>query len=152
MTETKICSKCGQEKSVEEFRWRDKAKGRRHAQCKECMRAQEKIRYQNDIERQEKVLSRAKNQYSKNTDLVTIIKQNKVCVKCGESRFYVLDFHHRDRNEKINDITSLIKGGSQETLLAEIDKCDLLCANCHREFHFLERTLSISYQDYINHN
>ena len=116
------------------------------------MRAQEKIRYQNDIERKEKVSNRAKNQYIKNTDLVTAIKQNKVCVKCGESRFYVLDFHHRDRNEKINDITSLIKGGSQETLLAEIDKCDLLCANCHREFHFLERTLFISYQDYINHN
>lgn len=34
--ETKICSKCGRELPIDQFNWRNKAKGTRRADCKEC--------------------------------------------------------------------------------------------------------------------
>lgn len=38
----KVCSRCGEERSVEEFHWRNQAKGIRHGQCKDCA----KVRWQ----------------------------------------------------------------------------------------------------------
>jgi len=36
LMETKICTKCGIEKSIDDFAWRDKAKGTRRSECKTC--------------------------------------------------------------------------------------------------------------------
>src|SRR5436305_1960059 len=46
---------------------------------------------------------------------------------------YVMDFDHRGDEKKIDSIARLIRDGrSKEKLQAEIEKCDLVCANCHR--------------------
>lgn len=49
-----------------------------------------------------------------------------------------LQFHHKDRNIKDFDLASQYNGGhlDMEVLYKEVDKCDLLCANCHAEEHF----------------
>ncbi len=54
------------------------------------------------------------------------------CVDCGISYpYYVMDFDHRE--EKTTEINKLVKGGpSLKTLQKEIDKCDVVCSNCHR--------------------
>lgn len=55
------------------------------------------------------------------------------CVRCGYNKYPdVLEFHHRNPEEKKFGIGN---GNSvaYEKLLAEATKCDLLCANCHRE-------------------
>jgi hypothetical protein len=61
------------------------------------------------------------------------------CMECGEGHPACLDFHHKDPTEKAFAIS---RGGgrSRESFLAEIAKCDLLCANCHRKRHFNEKT------------
>ena len=56
------------------------------------------------------------------------------CIKCGESRYYVLDFHHKDGTIKHNTVNRL-KTGRWSILKNEILKCELLCANCHGEMH-----------------
>lgn len=63
------------------------------------------------------------------------------CVRCGYDKFYgALTFHHRDPNEKEFKIsTANILGWDK--LLAESEKCDLLCLNCHAEEHFDEDVL-----------
>ena len=71
------------------------------------------------------------------------------CKKCGEMRPYVLDFHHRDGDEKIATINRMIKSASVQTLQAELEKCDVLCANCHREFHYLNLHNQIDYEEYL---
>jgi len=43
--ETKICSKCGIEKPIESYAYRDKEKGTRRAECKECISNRQKIKY-----------------------------------------------------------------------------------------------------------
>ncbi len=56
------------------------------------------------------------------------------CIGCGYSKHAeVLEFHHRDPSKKDFTIASHVKTWSRAT--AELDKCDLLCANCHREEH-----------------
>lgn len=58
------------------------------------------------------------------------------CELCGYSRcLRALEFHHRDPNEKDFAIGSKGVTRSWEKTKAEVDKCALLCANCHREIH-----------------
>lgn len=58
------------------------------------------------------------------------------CQKCGYDKpiWNVYDFHHRDPNEKDFGISA--KSWSFERLKEEVDKCDLLCRNCHSEVHW----------------
>lgn len=54
------------------------------------------------------------------------------CVECGESRTPALQFNHRDPSQKSFTISSVIGSGySKKRILEEMDKCDVLCANCH---------------------
>ena len=71
------------------------------------------------------------------------------CKKCGEKRPYVLDFHHINPQNKTGVIAHMIKSSSAENLLEELQKCVVLCANCHREFHYLERTEGITFDKYL---
>ena len=54
---------------------------------------------------------------------------------CGEARTHCLDLHHRDPSTKEYDIAAKASRMNPDVLRAEIDKCDVLCANCHRDLH-----------------
>lgn len=60
--------------------------------------------------------------------------KNAPCVDCGV-RYppYVMDFDHRDPNTKYRTVSQLLSHGSERRVVEEIDKCDLVCSNCHRE-------------------
>jgi len=58
------------------------------------------------------------------------------CVKCGYNKYpEALEFHHRNPLEKEFNVSSKGHCRSWERVKKEIEKCDLLCANCHREIH-----------------
>lgn len=58
------------------------------------------------------------------------------CEKCGYDKCVAaLDFHHLDINEKQFNISKKGLTLSVEKMKKEVDKCILLCANCHRETH-----------------
>jgi hypothetical protein len=57
---------------------------------------------------------------------------------CGESDPVCLDFHHRDPSIKSFEIARGVKCRSLEAVQAEIAKCDVVCANCHRKRHAKE--------------
>jgi len=63
------------------------------------------------------------------------------CMTCEESTPECLQFHHRDPSSKIIDVSSaaLNRCWARERILAEIAKCDVLCANCHLKLHWEER-------------
>ncbi len=133
----KLCKKCNQLKTLEEFSKNSSKRDGLQSNCKTCCRAKQKIHYQNN-----KAYYNAKSKVSvnRNKDYVTAFKQKSKCVKCGEERHYLLDFHHVDPSTKIESITVLAHfGGSLKLLKEEMDKCILLCSNCHRELHYLER-------------
>jgi DNA-binding CsgD family transcriptional regulator len=57
------------------------------------------------------------------------------CVECGYNKCTrSLEFHHLDKNEK--DFTISGKSWSFERLKSEVDKCILVCSNCHNEIHY----------------
>ena len=58
------------------------------------------------------------------------------CVICGYKRYSgALDFHHRDPSKKDFGLSTRGLTRSWEKIKKEIDKCALVCANCHRELH-----------------
>lgn len=145
---TKICSKCKQELEISQFRWRNKTQGTLHSQCKNCEKQSDKIRYANSISRQNAVKTRSEQQKEENQNIVNL-RKSCGCQKCGEKRLYLMEFHHINAEDKINNIAHMIKSASKETLIAELDKCLVLCANCHREFHYLEKKNSITLDEYL---
>lgn len=129
----KICTKCGRNLPIEAFGWRSKEKGTRRADCKEC---------HSDY---------MKKKYQEKKETVSVIKENKSCQKCGESRGCCLDFHHIDPNIKIETIARMTSNCyTLEKTLEEIEKCIVLCSNCHREFHYLENLEKITLEQYLN--
>lgn len=65
-------------------------------------------------------------------------KKTLKCKECGFSHPAALDFHHRNPDEKEYTISQMIVDKPFEYLLEEIEKCDVLCANCHRILHYEE--------------
>jgi hypothetical protein len=62
------------------------------------------------------------------------IAKDKPCADCGQ-RFppYVMDLDHRTDCDKVLEVAQMIAlNWSKEKVLAEIEKCDVVCANCHR--------------------
>jgi hypothetical protein len=61
------------------------------------------------------------------------------CVICGYDRCYkALEFHHKDGDEKSDKSFGISQNGMLarwDKLVEEVEKCVLLCANCHREVH-----------------
>ena len=65
------------------------------------------------------------------------------CKICGYNKNWsALDFHHRKPDDKVMQL-SIEKLGhvSEDKLLVELLKCDLVCSNCHREIHHPEKLL-----------
>lgn len=58
------------------------------------------------------------------------------CSRCGYAKcLAALEFHHRDPAEKERGLSQKGATISLARLKVEADKCELLCANCHREVH-----------------
>ena len=127
--EKRQCTKCRKRKKLDEFSWKNKAKGWRSSWCKSCVNeARMNIykgnktkhrRYQN--ERRVGIQQKARDYLSSHP-----------CVDCGEDDVVVLDFDHV-RGKKVDDVNRLIwRGFSWENVKKEIEKCEVRCANCHR--------------------
>lgn len=126
---TRICTKCGIEKNTNnDFYWQN---GRPRIICKDCVKQQLKERYTLQV-----------------AD-INQIKEQSGCAKCSENKYYLLEFHHRNPNEKDFAIAEKI-GHRKDLILAEIEKCDILCANCHREWHHLfQKNPNLNYFNWL---
>ena len=130
--ETKICTKCGVEKSIDDFHWRNRKFGTRRSECKECHNAQMKIRYK------------------ENKKQINLLKEEKSCKKCGYNKcIQALEFHHIDSNDKTDTVARLSTHSNIKKAIEESKKCIILCANCHREYHYLEEEYGISLEDFL---
>lgn len=74
----------------------------------------------------------------RNKDFILEYKRQHPCVFCGFSNPVALDFHHKDSEEKDENISKMMNGCSIKTILLEIEKCVVLCSNCHRILHSKE--------------
>lgn len=133
----KICNKCKCEKDISEFSKNKARPDGLNNWCKVCMRKNSRKYYKTNKERM--VAQIAENKAARVAENLTKLKlylANNPCSVCGEGRLPTLDFHHRNPEDKDGNVTKILNSGySWEVVLAEIEKCDVLCANCHRILH-----------------
>ncbi len=75
---------------------------------------------------------------AKLNEYVQQIKAKSGCAYCGENHPAVLQFHHRDPSQKKFNVSEFVtrQWGGMEKLKKEIEKCDIVCANCHLKYHY----------------
>lgn len=129
------CSKCHIDQPEEEFYLRRNDKTRR-ADCRTCCAA-----YRKKYRKQAYVKKQMADYWRNGPRGAFIIERKTVpCFDCKKTYpYYVMDFDHRDAGEKLFEISQHPKGVTLEDIKSEIDKCDVVCANCHRERTFSRR-------------
>lgn len=88
------------------------------------------IHKQQELERVKKRKQQLRSWFNK-------YKENFSCSKCREKTPVCLEFHHLDKKRNSFSISESIESGgySKAKIIAEINKCIVLCANCHRKLH-----------------
>jgi hypothetical protein len=129
--EFKVCRRCKEEKSIDEFNWKVTGKSKQ-TYCKICQSSYTKEHYHNN---KQPYKDRIKQRHVIFKDLIYNYLSIHPCVDCGETDPVVLDFDHRDSKKHL---VTLMDDFSVENVLAEISKCDIRCANCHRRKHSKE--------------
>lgn len=129
----KTCTLCLKPKALEAFPVKKANKDGRAARCLVCQRALIRSHYENnkDYYKNKAALSNG-TANAKRKQYVDKLKSETPCMDCG-NKFppVAMDFDHRDGNEKYKNVSQLLKY-SWLKMLAEIDKCDIVCSNCHR--------------------
>lgn len=122
------CTKCKVEKTEDEFR-----KGKRVNWCRSCFQEYEKAKWKACPERRRTNKEKSKERRRRNRDYVLNYLSTHPCVSCGNPDFRVLEFDHIDRSIKTNNVSDLSRTAcGLHKIQEEIDKCQVLCANCHR--------------------
>ena len=111
----KICKECCQEKPIEEF-YTSRHRKLYYPNCRSCHNNKAKLRQKN-VKKQ-----------------AVEYKGNKCQICFYDKCINALEFHHKDPKEKEFTIAEL-KNSSFNKLKNELDKCLLVCSNCHREIH-----------------
>ena len=104
--------------------------------CKECHNEYQKAYYKKNPQSIKKSGRRRKQEIRR-----LIIKAKEIpCSDCGESYpYYVMDLDHIRGEKKFNLSVAARHSKALKTVQKEIDKCDVVCANCHRERTFKSR-------------
>jgi len=141
MTSSKICTKCKIEKQSNEFRIRKDGKCQYlNSWCRPCEREKYKNWRKNN---KETAAKSTKNNKQKKKAIIAKLK-NVPCADCGiQYAAHIMQFDHLpERGEKQFNI-SQDYSLNLERILNEIDKCEVVCANCHADRTFKRNQLVI---------
>ncbi|HEX6035472.1 MAG TPA: hypothetical protein VFY83_13605 [Anaerolineales bacterium] len=136
---TRLCSKCGKEKDIEEFPLRNRFTQRRQAHCKDCSLAMGRDWYQRNKDYQKANARKHSTEYRDALrEYLHKYLRSHPCEQCGESDPVVLEFHHvGEKDMTISEMITRIT--SVERLKEELKKTQVLCANCQRKVTAKER-------------
>lgn len=127
----KVCTKCHVEKPKSEFRKQAARPDGLQSSCRECARRSQNGGY---AKYRDKILDRSKKHQANVRDWITEYKRSHRCLLCKEDEPVCLELHHVDASDKdftIGDAT----GRSLESIKREIEKCVVVCRNCHTKIH-----------------
>jgi len=131
------CKRCKKIKTIDNF---NKVKNRKrgyHVWCKQCIKIYDHERHKKN---REKILKQKKDRKQEIREWFVEEKRKLSCKKCGDERWYVLCFHHKNGEHKDTELSIMVSHGfSKKRILEEMNKCDIFCMNCHTELHYFER-------------
>lgn len=144
----KRCTSCKTEKPFEDFYDRINASGEnvRTSRCKHCIK--ERTKSWRKAEGKEKWKAYDKKRVQANMQFLQE-ERSRGCQKCGDTRHYVIDFHHVDPSEKEITIGATNRW-TRTQLEKELVKCIRLCKNCHSELHFLEKDTKFKFNNWLS--
>lgn len=126
----KKCSQCKEYKAFSCFtKHKNKSDGLQTS-CSECQKLYAKLRYKREKEEYQSrnIAANAK------MDLFINKLKNKPCADCGVCYSpWIMDFDHLDPKTKVASVSMLKRNLNYQKILEEISKCELVCANCHRD-------------------
>lgn len=129
----KLCCKCNTEKSKKEFHKNKTKFDGLQSHCKQCVKEHHASWYQQNKKR---VMKHTLNRRQRLYQTIDEIKKRSRCIICGEAETVCLDFHHLGEHKKERNISDMVQyGPSWDSLQQEIDKCIVVCSNCHRKIH-----------------
>jgi hypothetical protein len=126
----KVCNKCQEEKPLEDFQKKSSSKDGHTGNCKSCKREYDNEHYRSNPDRRSYIRKNSDNRIREVRVWILNYLLIHPCIDCGETDVVVLEFDHRE--DKLRDISGLIRTGNLETVKAEVSKCDVRCANDHR--------------------
>lgn len=140
MIKSKRCCKCHIVQTFDKFARQKNNKDRTgyNSYCKECYKLLRRKYYLNN---REAALNRATNQQKRKRYELQLLKSKLECKICGQSDPRILDFHHIDPKDKSNSVRHFWYLHGKVAAAKEMEKCEMLCANCHRKHH-LELTIT----------
>ena len=131
MAARRQCGRCGETKSAESFAWRRKARGQRDNYCRSCRAQSKREHYVANRDRYiAQALARKRAVATRRAALLIDFFESRPCLDCGQSDPLVLEFDHR--GDKSFNVSKGLRDLDWAAVLAEIAKCDVVCANCHR--------------------
>lgn len=127
----RTCGRCGGRKPVTEFAHRRKALGQLDNYCRPCRAAYKQAHYAANRRRYIDSAQERKRALAVTRALLLLeFFRSHPCVGCGESDPVVLEFDHLE--DKLFNVSKGLRDHSWKTVLDEMAKCDVVCANCHR--------------------
>lgn len=130
----KICSSCKNEKELIQFSKNATSVDGLQDKCKDCVKSYIKEHYiKNSQYYKDKAKERKKRQRIQWDEFKASLK----CSKCPENHPACLDFHHLDPSVKEFSISNSWHRYGSDRWKKELDKCVVLCSNCHRKEHAL---------------
>lgn len=130
---TKICTSCKIELSLTDFNFKNKSKNIRQSQCRSCYNKRRRWIYQERDK--DKILAEVAARKNANNQRYQQWKSTLSCKACGEDDPCCLDFHHLDPNQKDINVSQMVRTYSWDNIMAEVDKCIVVCKNCHCKIH-----------------
>ena len=132
----KICTFCKKEKPLSDFNKNKTRKDGYSTSCRNCINEYNRKNYKKYLPTIRAYNNKRKKETRK---WFQEYKLHLKCEECGYNKHpAALDFHHLDPNTKENAVRHFTNGYAKERILAEIAKCKVLCANCHRIHHYMD--------------
>jgi hypothetical protein len=125
------CGQCRELKPLSEFNWRRKAHGQRDNLCRPCRSVYKREHYLANKQRYvDQARARKRMLALERTAYLIEFFATHPCVDCQEADPVVLEFDHLA--DKSFDIGHELPYRKWQSILDEIAKCEVVCANCHR--------------------
>jgi len=128
----RACTKCGELKPLDAFPPVRRGEPKRQSWCRECFAEANARNYHANRDRERARIYRyvAERRAEVGQKIIDYLREHP-CVDCGERDIVVLEFDHI--GDKVADISVYAGGGrTWARVKAEIEKCEVRCANCHR--------------------
>ena len=122
----KHCPRCDTDKPLEDFIPAPKRADGVSSYCRPCFQ---------EYRRSWDKANWKKRKRERRVKAMALVREAKSvpCMDCDiQYPYYVMDFDHREDEDKVQVVSKVANQGTLKQLREEIAKCDVVCSNCHR--------------------